>query len=342
MAPPSVSEPTPFHVTRFDPSTANVGAALLPSDEFDPLRAVEGDDYFWNYVDASFQPLNLDDAANFRALPPSSLGGAAHDSALALPAENVNSAINALPLTQRLVAALLDEGDTPAPAPAPGAQGLSAAALGAVATGSAASRKRHHEAMETRVSHELRAHGLIDPKTDDALVNAMRTEQWRLRELKAANNARQRAVVRNAIQLELREQPMRRQSRLHQDKIQMAYLERTLSRLKKNKKSRAKLHKLLQRNFGHYKTAERKNTASKATATATKATASKAATVSASSSTAPLNGAGVTDPARRSKGKNSTNAWRKKKRKSEGGGSAPAKKHASGKGGAGSTADKMG
>lgn len=311
-----------------------LGPALLTPDSFDPLRAVEGDDYFWNFIDASFQPLNQGDAAVFRALPPSTLGGAAHDTALALPASDstTDSAINALPLTQRLVAALLDEGDTPAPAPAPLAAGLSAAALGAVSSGSASLRMRHHEALEARVTHELRAHGLLEPRSDDALVTAMRAAQWRLRELKAANHARQRAVVRSAVNTELRNQPARRELKRRLDTVEMTYLERTLSRLKKNKKSRAKLHKLLQRNFGHYKSADRKAPI-----------INKASPSLSNGGGATPNGAAPTEAPRRSKGKSGANTWRKKKRKSEAGGSGvPAKKHAPGKGGTGTAAGKTG
>lgn len=263
---------------KFDARSASTGPAILSGPtEFDPLRTIQWDDYFWNYVDTYFQPLNKDDVLNFRRLPPSTLH--AGDEALDAPIEEIknnsknntnnssspkpNAATAGLPLSQRLVAALLDDGTTPPPSPIENrTQGISAAAAGAVASGTAKERARQQEALETRVAHELVQLGLISDNHDQ-LTSATRAQQGRLRELKASNAARHRALARAAIQAELRTQAAKREERRHQDKIQIAYLNRMLSRLKKNKKSRAKLQKLLSRNFGHYD--EKRDSADKAT-----------------------------------------------------------------------------
>lgn len=224
----------------FDATKVKQGPTLLPeSTSFDPLRNIASDDYFWNYVDNHFQPLNKEDIDSFRRLPPSTL--AADD------ASNTY-----FPLSQRLAAALLDV-DTPTPKPLTTPPvGVPASAVGAVTVGTVRDRQRQQDALETRLRHELVSVGLLDSPTEHNLDRATRNAQWRLRELKASNSARQRALARVATVSELRDQSFKREERRHEDSIQIVYLNRLLGRLKKNKKSRGKLQKLLTRNFGHY------------------------------------------------------------------------------------------
>ncbi len=234
----------------------------------------------------------------------------------------LHSCLNAFPVTQRLIAAFLDEGGaegTPAPIPLSARSSRSTTvdeALGP-GIGSIQQRYKHQAVLEQRVKAELADVGLFDRNEDDSLQSAMRLEQWRLRDVKASNRLRQKALLKNGVLPEVRNQAVRREAKRHDDKVEITYLERMISRLKKNKKSRSKFQKLLQRSFGHYKENERKL----GTATA------------ASAGAVPNGRAGAAREDRpselRTKGKAS--ASRKKKRKSDAGGGSNAKKLATSK-----------
>lgn len=224
----------------FDPAKVKPGPALLPDTKtFDPLRNIHSDDYFWNEIDKYFEPLNKQDIATFRKLPPSTIA-----------ADDVNS--SHFSLSQRLVSALLDvETPTPKPLTIP-AVGVPASAVGAVTVGTSRDRQRQQDAIETRLRHELASVGLLDSPTEPNLARANRAAQSRLREVQASNAARQRSLARTVTVTELREQALKREERRRSDNLQIAYLNRLLVRLKKNKKSRGKYQRLLTRNFGRY------------------------------------------------------------------------------------------
>lgn len=220
-----------------------------------------------------------------------------------LEEDSLQACLNAFPITQRLVAAFLDEGGgssaTPAPPPLTGRAARSGAedTMGP-GSGTPAQRRKQQEILELRVKQELRDVGLFsDPSADDELQTRMRQDQWRLRDVRATNRNRHKALIKGAILPELKQQPLRREGKRHNDMVEMAYLERMISRLKKNKKSRSKFQKLLTRSRAHYKEADRKQ--------------QQVATTAKSVDQTP-------EVPARSKGKAAAASSRKKKRKSEG------------------------
>ncbi len=217
-----------------------IGPPILENAKtFDPLRSIQWHDYYWNYVDNFFQPLNMDDIRAFRSIPPSTN---AKDDAVSSP----------FSLTQRLVAALLDDGTNVPNTTTVPPSAIRAGAAGAVATGTSKERMRHQNLMETRVRHELATVGLIDGTPEDDLTRANRATVWRLREVKALNAARHRSLARTVTVAELRDQAERREKKRKDDNEEIAYLKIRLGLLKKSRKNRANVLEILSHKFGHY------------------------------------------------------------------------------------------
>lgn len=176
------------------------------------------------------------------------------DDPLTMPA-----CLNAYPFTHRLVAALLDEGGpggTPPPSAAPARANRSGGGGEEpfwAGVGAEDDLRGYQLVLEDRVKIELIDIGLLDRKEDDALQTAMRHEQWKLRDCKTRTRVRKSSLYTLIIGSELRLQAVRREIKRHNDKVEMAYLDRMVRNLKKNKKSRSKFQKLLQRMFAHYK-----------------------------------------------------------------------------------------
>lgn len=171
----------------------------------------------------------------------------------------VMSSLNSFPFTHRLVAAMLDVGGvggTPTPSSLPakmtrGSGGMDPSFW--MGIGEENEMREFQVALEERVKIELVEHGLIAERDDDELQTAMRYEQWKLRDTKYTTRMRKTALYTQIIGVELRAQAVRREVKKYQDQVEMAYLERMVRNLKRNKKSRSKFQKLLQRMFGHYK-----------------------------------------------------------------------------------------
>ena len=177
-------------------------------------------------------------------------------------ASSLVSTLNSFPFTQRLVAALLDE--------APGKASLTTAPVirssrpGAndafwIGLGSEKDVRSYQTALENRVKIELLDAGLIDSSKDDPLESTIRLEQWKLRDLKTVNRMGKTALYNRVIGTELRRQALDREIKRHNDQVEINYLERLIRTMKKNKKSRTKIQKLLQRMFGQYKEKEKQN-----------------------------------------------------------------------------------
>lgn len=171
----------------------------------------------------------------------------------------IMSSLNSFPFTHRLVAAMLDVGGvggTPTPSSLPAKMTRGSGGMDPcfwVGVGEEGEVREFQVALEERVKIELVEHGLMDERDDDELQSAMRHEQWKLRDTKYMTRMRKTALYTQIIGVELRAQAIRREVKKYQDQVEMAYLERMVRNMKKNKKSRSKFQKLLQRMFGHYK-----------------------------------------------------------------------------------------
>lgn len=169
------------------------------------------------------------------------------------------ASFNSFPITHRLIAAMLDENPagTPAPAAPPARNNRSINSMDDclwMGIGSEPDVRNYQTALEDRVTLELVETGLLDTNNADYPVEkAMRHEQWKLRDVKTMNRIRKGALYTKIIGNELRQQAITREIKRHYDQVEIAYLERMVRNMKKNKKSRSKFQKLLQRMFGHYK-----------------------------------------------------------------------------------------
>lgn len=173
------------------------------------------------------------------------------------------ASLNSFPYTQRLIAALLDENpsgtQTPSvPSKNPNRHGPLEDYLW-MGPGSEAEVRAYQSVLETRIKHELGDKGWLDEGHEEPLDAELRKEQWKLRDLKTANRIRKLTVYSRIISTELKKQADRRAKKKQQDAVEMAYLERLIGKMKKNKKSRTKYQKLMLRMFGHYKDKEKHN-----------------------------------------------------------------------------------
>lgn len=179
-----------------------------------------------------------------------------------LDSTTLQSSLNSFPYTHRLVAAFLDESGpagTPPPSIVPSRNSKSLSTIEDsfwMGIGSEKDVRSYQIALEERVKVELIDVGLLDATNDDELQSTMRHEQWKLRDTKSLTRIR-KSCLYSIIGLELRSQAVRREIRKHQDKVEITYLERMIRNLKRNKKSRSKFQRLLQKMFGHYKEREK-------------------------------------------------------------------------------------
>lgn len=222
-------------------NVVSIGPALLENSKtFDPLRSAKWHDYYWNYVDQYFQPINVEDVKGFRSLPPSTN-------------KKDDTSTTTFSITQRLIASLLDDGSaTPPNSNIPPVTAITAAASAAVTVGSMKERLKQQNAMETRVRQELANVGLLDNSTETEIERATRTSVWRYREVKAGNSARQRSLARLVTVNELRDQSARRERKRANDNSEIAYLKLRLGLLKKSRKNRANVLEILSHKFGRY------------------------------------------------------------------------------------------
>lgn len=174
------------------------------------------------------------------------------------------ASLNSFPFTHRLVAAMLDVGGATGAPSQPGTPARPSRILGGVdagfwmGVGIDGDVRQYQKTVEERVKIELVENGLIDERNDDELQSALREEQWKLRDVKSVTRMRKTTLYTLIIGTELRAQAMRREVKRHHDQVEIAYLERMVRNMKKNKKSRSKYQRLLQRMFGHYKETEKK------------------------------------------------------------------------------------
>ncbi|CAN8074033.1 unnamed protein product [Agarophyton chilense] len=172
--------------------------------------------------------------------------------------ESLKSSLNSFPYTQRLIAAMLDEDPSGTPHPCtPSARSARAAHLMEdtfyLGQGSDTDSSSFQVAMETRVKLELIENGLLDESLESGLDAALRQEQWRLRDFKMTNRMRKTSLFTRIIGIELRHQAFEREVKRHDDHVEIAYLEKMIGNMKKNKKSRSKYQKMMQKMFGRYK-----------------------------------------------------------------------------------------
>lgn len=182
---------------------------------------------------------------------------------------NDHTVLNSFPFTQRLVAALIDEGGggMPSSTPYKPARGAAAAAAAASAAakgdieqfwpgmGNATDLRSYQTNLETRVISELQTVGLLPTNTtpQDDLTIALRHYQWQLRDLKTSNRIYKTNLITRGLTPELKTQAMRREQKRYANDIQIMYIDRMSKRCKKNKKTKNKYPKLKLRLFRNYK-----------------------------------------------------------------------------------------
>lgn len=171
--------------------------------------------------------------------------------------------LNSFPYTQRLFAAFLDTngvGGTPAPNSGQSRNNRTSHFLDDglwLGVGASTDRREYQYVFEDRVQTELSDLGLIDRNEKEELQFQIRHEQWKLREVKIVNRIRKASLYTLVVGTKLRPQALKREVKRHNDQVEMAYLERMVRNMKKNKKSRSKYQKMLQRMFGQYKEKEK-------------------------------------------------------------------------------------
>lgn len=170
---------------------------------------------------------------------------------------NDPAVLNSYPLSQRLVAALIDEGGggTPSSAPQRPARGAALADIESFWPGIGAEPelRAYQKALDLRVAHELKEAGILtDADIGDEVQAELRHEQWKLRDVKTGNKTRKNSVYMLIVGTELRRQAFRREHKKFMDDTEIAYLNRMIKKLKKNKKARNKYPKLLQKMFKNH------------------------------------------------------------------------------------------
>lgn len=170
---------------------------------------------------------------------------------------NEPAVLNSYPLSQRLVAALIDEGNggMPSSAPQRPARGAALADIESFwpGIGGETELRAYQKALDLRVAHELKEAGILtDADLGDDLQAELRHEQWKLRDVKTGNKARKNSVYLMVVGTELRRQAFKREEKKFSDELEIAYLNRMIKKLKKNKKARNKYPKLLQKMFKNH------------------------------------------------------------------------------------------
>lgn len=188
--------------------------------------------------------------------------------------ETWTSSLNSFPYTQRLIAALLD--DSPSGTTAPQSFSSRSSRTAQLmedslytGPGTEAEVRSYQAAFETRVKLELIENGLLEEQKDSELETVIRQQQWRLRDYKMINRMRKTSLYTRIIGIELRKQAYDREIKRHDDHVEMAFLEKMIGNMKKNKKSRSRYQKMMQRMFGRYKEHDKISKAKKGTDTIT-------------------------------------------------------------------------
>eukprot|EP00172_Hildenbrandia_rubra_P001541 Plantae.Rhodophyta-Hildenbrandia_rubra.ctg21086.p1 GENE.Plantae.Rhodophyta-Hildenbrandia_rubra.ctg21086~~Plantae.Rhodophyta-Hildenbrandia_rubra.ctg21086.p1 ORF type:complete len:434 (-),score=80.40 Plantae.Rhodophyta-Hildenbrandia_rubra.ctg21086:260-1561(-) len=239
----------------------------LPKDEYDPLQSRETD-YFWGSIEPYFAPIVFEDVEYLRDLD--SRAGTGDECLRLEPYSNeqseekvgkkrrkkdVNSdmelfaKMNSFPLTHRLVASYLDEG-----------QGANALSVGRIkgtipedtpwiGIGEDDALRRYQHILEERVAIELREVGLIDAQEDCELVTMMRNKQWELRDVKLGNSVRRNRLFTHVMNRQLKMQTDTRERKQLQDATEISYLDRMSRSSRFNKRTRAKFNKLKNQMF---------------------------------------------------------------------------------------------
>lgn len=234
-----------------------------------------------------------------------------------------HGALNSFPLTQRLVAAFIDEGGGGMPSSAP--QRPNRATSADIeqfwpGVGSEQEVRRFQKAMEQRVAIELRDLNLLSDPGDE-LQMFLRLEQWKLRDLKTSNRSRKLSLFTHVYGSELRKQALNREVKAHQIQTEIFFIERMIKKLKKNKKARNKYPKLLSKMFNSYKQNKPAVVAAspspRTPASASVNTPASSGVVQAGLPAIPSSGRHSAPPPTEEKSQSKTKSAKKKKRKSD-------------------------
>lgn len=250
-------------------STPRLASAVLPKSDLeqDPLHHVSTD-VFWWHVDRYFEPITREDVALVRsideelssapcvAVPDCGAGTseACADTKPATPTTKADkppdpSSLRSYPLTQRLLAALLDEGKgAPCAAKTPPRLQAGSSSSDTFWTPCMGESQKYYELLERRVSAELNRVGLIDESdaSNDELARAMAMGNFRLQSISASTRTTERKLAVRAAR-EAMQQSERRSSKRQQDESEIAWLEHCAQI--GPKKSRSRYNKLLTTRF---------------------------------------------------------------------------------------------
>lgn len=177
---------------------------------------------------------------------------------------SIRASLNSFPYTQRLIAALIDENVNTTSPPTISHNRAHREDVFWPGPGTDQDLRTYQSVLETRIKHELVEKGWVprdednnisekQKEQDELLETELRKEQWKLRDVKTMNTIRKRFLYSKILSSEMTAQAERREKKRQDDQFERIYLERMISTMKKNKKSRIKFQKLLSRMFGHVK-----------------------------------------------------------------------------------------
>mmetsp|Transcript_12189 Transcript_12189/g.22042 ORF Transcript_12189/g.22042 Transcript_12189/m.22042 type:complete len:320 (-) Transcript_12189:50-1009(-) len=169
-------------------------------------------------------------------------------------AQDKNLRLEAYPYYQRLVAALVDEGQGYGSI-LPIAKQKPALREEIPWTGSVddAAMANYHRGLEERVMLELTELGLLeDPKNDEVSVE-LRMQQAKLRDISLKTRVFRNDLFQKVVSHGLKLQSKTRELKRGNDEMDILYLERMIRKSKKNKRVKTKYQRMLSLLYPHYK-----------------------------------------------------------------------------------------
>ncbi|KAA8499669.1 hypothetical protein FVE85_7254 [Porphyridium purpureum] len=158
------------------------------------------------------------------------------------------------PLTQRLIAALVDEGDgEKVPLPGPKSKANFHEEMPWFGPADEDTLQAYKRGMEERIASELKDLGLFDKDADDEVQFELRLQQWKLRDTMIKNRVLRNELFHKTINHGLKVQAKARELKKSNDDLDILYLERMIRKSKKNKRVKSKYQRILSQLYPNYK-----------------------------------------------------------------------------------------